>query len=82
MYGGRQHRLATVTCVILIALAAYGLSSGPVLAAAFWLRDRTGWDRFYGVMWLYAPLRIAAHGTPAEAWFLFWTDMLGTGFPG
>jgi hypothetical protein len=61
--------LVTVTSVILIALATYVLSSGPVLAAAFWLRDRTGWDGFYAVMWLYFPLLVAGHNTPVEAWF-------------
>ena len=77
-----QRRLATFTVVALVVLASYLVSSGPVLAIAFWLRDRTGWDGFYAVMWLYMPLLLAAHGTPAEAWFGWWVDMLGTSFPG
>ena len=34
----------------------YALSSGPVTACAFWLREATGWDGFYAVLWVYYPL--------------------------
>jgi len=52
------------------------------MAIAFWLRDKTGWDSFYLAMWLYYPLLILAHNTPAEGYFLWWTDLFGTCFPG
>jgi hypothetical protein len=39
-----------------LALVLYVLSSGPMLGMAFWLRERTGLDQFYAVMWLYFPL--------------------------
>ncbi|QDT53393.1 hypothetical protein Pan44_14100 [Caulifigura coniformis] len=37
-------------------LVVYALSSGPMLGLAFWLRERTGIDQFYAVMWMYYPL--------------------------
>ena len=40
----------------VVGLALYALSSGPILALAFWLREHTGLDQFYAVMWLYFPL--------------------------
>ena len=39
-----------------LALLIYVLSSGPMLGLCFWLRERTGVDQFYAVMWLYFPL--------------------------
>jgi hypothetical protein len=78
----RGRWLATLLSVALIVLTIYVLSSGPVLAVAFWLRDKTGWESFYAVMWVYYPLLILAHNTPAESYFLWWTDLLGTSFPG
>ena len=74
--------LAPLLSVALTVLAGYVLSSGPVLAVGFWLRDKTGWEGFYAVVWLYYPLLILAHNTPAEAYFLWWTELLGTSFPG
>jgi hypothetical protein len=40
----------------MFGVVAYVLSSGPVLATAFWLREWTHRDGFYAVMWLYWPL--------------------------
>jgi hypothetical protein len=37
--------------VSLICFAVNFLSSGPVLAIAFWLREATGWNEFYAVMY-------------------------------
>ena len=67
---------------VVIGLIAYVPSSGPVLAIAFWLRDQTGWDGFYAVMWLYYPVLVFVHGTPLEAYLLWWVKLLGTSFPG
>ena len=77
-----KRRGVAIAVVVIVLLAIYSLSSGPVVAIGFWLRDMTGWDGFYAVMWLYYPLLMAAHGTPAEAWFLWWVELLGTSFPG
>jgi len=48
-------RMAGLTVLVLIALV-YVLSSGPMLGMGFWLREKTGWDGFYAVMWVYYPL--------------------------
>jgi hypothetical protein len=66
----------------LVCLIAYVPSSGPVLAIAFWLREATGWDGFYNVMWLYYPLLIWGHGTPIDAYIEWWVELLGTVGPG
>ena len=54
---------------ILVAIPiVYVLSSGPVLASAFWLREATGWDAFYAVMYLYIPLFYLGHDSPIGAY--------------
>lgn len=37
-------------------IVLYVLSSGPVLALAFWLRETTHNDLFYSAIWLYYPV--------------------------
>ena len=49
-------RFRTHLLSVLVAVAAYFLSSGPMLGLAFWLREKTGYDQFYAVMWLYDPV--------------------------
>lgn len=49
-------RFRTHLLSVLISVAAYFVSSGPVLGLAFWLREKTGYDQFYAVMWLYYPV--------------------------
>ena len=66
----------------VIALAVYILSSGPVLATAFWLREHTGHDEFYAVMFLYYPLIILGHGTPFDIYIEWWVWLFGTVGPG
>ncbi len=70
----------------LIGLIGYVPSSGPVLAAAFWLREATGWDGFYGVMYLYYPLLAGLRGTAAyewlDRWITWWVELFGTVGPG
>ncbi len=59
----------------------YALSSGPVLATAFWLREVTGINAFYGVLWLYMPLFMLprAWWDPYVSW---WVWLFGTVGPG
>lgn len=41
---------------MFVVPAVYWLSSGPVLGLAFWLRESTGWDGWYGALFLYWPV--------------------------
>jgi hypothetical protein len=70
----------------LVALFAYVPSSGPVLASAFWLREATGWDGFYSVMWLYYPLIVWTRETPLQEpihqYIEWWVELFGTVGPG
>ena len=68
--------------VLLLFVAAYVLSSGPVLATAFWLREATGWDGFYGVMWVYYPLIVLGHDNPIDDYIEWWVKWFGTVGPG
>ncbi len=69
--------------VILLAVIGYVLSSGPVMAVGFWLREATGWDGFYAVMWLYAPLLLLGHNNPVMYYIEWWVvDVFGTVGPG
>lgn len=69
----------------VIGLALYVLSSGPILALAFWLREQTGRDQFYAVMWLYAPLfKLGAFRSGPLAKYIEWwvVDVFRTVGPG
>jgi hypothetical protein len=68
--------------VLLLVVAIYVLSSGPVLATAFWLREATGWDGFYAVMWVYYPLIVLPHSNPIDAYIEWWVKLFGTVGPG
>lgn len=68
--------------VVLLAAAGYVLSSGPILAAAFWLREATGWDGFYAVMWVYFPLVVLGHNNPIDVYIEWWVEFFGTVGPG
>lgn len=67
----------------LWVFVAYALSSGPVMALAFKLRDATHHDEFYAVMWLYIPLLMlrpfAYFCDPYLGW---WCHLFGTTPPG
>ena len=67
---------------IVICLALYVPSCGPVLATAFWLREATGWDGFYAVMWLYYPLLAWGHGGLLGDYIEWWVKLFGTVGPG
>ncbi len=79
MGGGSQ----PVGAISLFTLVAYVLSSGPVLALGFWLREATGIDAFYLVMWLYLPLLLFGHNQPIS-WYIEWwvVDIFHTVGPG
>lgn len=66
---------------VLLLAAGYVPSSGPVLATAFWLRERTGRDEFYAAMWPYLPLLRPA-GSPVKDYIEWWVIRFGTVGPG
>ncbi len=71
--------------VVLLAVVAYVLSSGPVLATAFWLREAMHWDGFYMAMWLYYPLHAAGCLNPdgiISQYIEWWVELFGTVGPG
>jgi hypothetical protein len=74
-------RIARYFTVILVCALAYVLSSGPVLAAAFWLRESTHWDGFYAVMWVYYPL-LAIPQRLLWAYIGWWCWLFGAVPPG
>ncbi len=79
----RTHkRFTTWMFLILMIPVMYLLSSGPVLATAFWLREATGWDGFYAVMFLYLPLFALGHDNPLGAYIEWWVELFDTVGPG
>ena len=77
-------RLNAVAINVAGGLVLYGLSCGPVLGAAFWLREATHNDMFYAVMWLYYPLLVTLGRFPLVHWYIEWwvADVFGTVGPG
>lgn len=69
--------------IIALSLVVYLLSSGPMIATCFWLREATGWDGFYTGLWLYFPLFYFGQDNPL-AWYIEWwvVDVFGTVGPG
>jgi hypothetical protein len=64
-------------------LVGYVLSSGPVLAGGCWLRERTHWDGWYGVFWLYYPLLDLIHNNQLFSQYaVWWFELFGTVGPG
>lgn len=82
----REGRLAAILRWIgvpCLAVVLYVLSSGPVLGTAFRLRESTHNDSFYLVMWVYYPLIIGGHDTPAMRYIEWWVvDVFDTVGPG
>lgn len=76
----RNRRTQAVTALTLAPIV-YVLSSGPVIATGFWLREATGWNGFYAVMWAYYPL-VRHHDTPFERYIGWRVDLFGTTGPG
>jgi hypothetical protein len=67
--------------VLFACVTLYYLSSGPILATAFLLRELTGRDEFYAVLWVYYPLLIL----PRPIWdpyIEWWVELFGTVGPG
>jgi hypothetical protein len=76
------HRKASWAASLLaLVLIVYPLSSGPVLAAAFWMREATGIDAFYSVMWLYFPI-LKLPRPLWDAYIGWWVNLFGTVGPG
>ena len=76
-----RSRARWIVAVLVIVFVLYPLSSGPVLATAFWLREATRIDAFYGVMWVYLPILKLPRSLwgPYVGW---WVKLFGTVFPG
>lgn len=53
------------------------------LATTFWLREATGSEAFYAVMYLYYPIVAMGHGNPIDAYIEWWVvnvfDTVGPG---
>ncbi len=79
-----SHRRSALSWTLTIAAAAvlYVLSIGPVLATAFWLREATGWNGFYTVMFVYYPLLAPGRFEPLDAYIEWWVELFGTVGPG
>ncbi|MEW4451481.1 hypothetical protein AB1L30_02240 [Bremerella sp. JC817] len=68
---------------VVIVPILYVLSVGPVLGIAFWLRELTGWNFFYGAIYLYYPLLAWGHWSPMEEYIEWWvSDVFQTVGPG
>ena len=78
----RRFRAYLVNAVV--AVMFYVFSSGPMLGLAFWLRERTGLDQFYAVMWLYYPVVILTHKVGPLGKYIEWwvVDVFKTVGPG
>ena len=77
-----RKRLIRWTIVVIACLIVYVLSSGPVLATAFWLREATGCDGFYVAMFVHYPLLELGHGNPIDTYIEWWVGLFGTVGPG
>ena len=75
-------RLGRWSVVAIVLGIVYVLSSGPAIATGFWLREATGRDGFYAVMWLYAPLLIFGHDGVLMVYIEWWVKLFGTVGPG
>ena len=80
---GPPTRLSGCGMSVIYLSLLYVLSSGPVLAIAFRLREATGWDGFYGAMLVYYPLLALGHDSPMMAYIEWWVvDVFHTVGPG
>lgn len=76
-------RVARWSLMTAMLMAGYVLSSGPVLAIGFRLREATGWDGFYVVMLLYYPLLAFGRDNPISTYIEWWVvDVFDTVGPG
>jgi hypothetical protein len=80
---GRSHPVARWGGYTLMFLVLYILSSGPVLGAAFWLREATHNDIFYVAIWIYFPVLYVGQHTPFVHYIEWWVvDVFRTVGPG
>jgi hypothetical protein len=78
----RRWRVSFPIAAILLPIV-YALSSGPVLATAFWLRQATRWEGFYAMMWLYYPLlRFGGPDSVFANYIEWWCELFHTVGPG
>lgn len=79
----RRWRISAPLAAV-VAPIAYVLSSGPVLATAFWLREWTNCEGFYAALWLYYPvLWLGGHpGGPIDEYIGWWCRLLDVRGPG
>jgi hypothetical protein len=75
-------RRANLAGMLIAGVGLYLISSGPVLAISFWLREATGWDGFYYTMWIYFPILWPGHDSLAKTYIEWWVRLLGTVGPG
>jgi hypothetical protein len=73
----RRWRISLPIAAIVVPMV-YVLSSGPVLAIAFRLREVTGWDGFYAAIWLYYPLILFGQHSPFANYIWWWCNFLGS----
>ena len=79
----RPKRIASFFITAFSSALFYVLSSGPILATAFRLRESTHWDGLYSVMALYYPLLIKHPLTcPFCVYIEWWCWLLGAVGPG
>lgn len=76
-------RVPTWPIILAVVTIGYVLSSGPVLAICFMLREATGWDGFYAAIWLYYPILVWGHTWPLSNYIEWWVvDVFNTVGPG
>lgn len=78
----RRPSLAFWATVLLLIAVIYVLSSGPVIASGFWLREATGRDEFYVVIFVYYPLLAFGHQNPIGDYIEWWVNLFDTVGPG
>ena len=79
----RLHRVWEWIGLGMFLLVLYVLSSGPVLAGAFWLREATGRNEFYSVGFFYYPLfKISNPDNVLMLYIGWWVELFGTVGPG
>jgi hypothetical protein len=69
-------------CLVVLGLLGYFLSSGPVLATAFVLREATHQNQFYWAMLPYLPLLLGDTTGISKTYIEWWVELFGTVGPG
>jgi hypothetical protein len=71
-----------VCSALVLTVVGYLLSSGPVLALAFKLREWTGRDEFYLAIGIYLPLIVGGQRTVFGVYIEWWCRLLSAVGPG